>query len=817
MTLFLKSMLINWGVSIAAGAIAVLYFVQFSGIPSHLLPSLTWILATMMFFGFVIQGIFHFIWLEGEKELETWHLHPHKNMRIFIRVLRFPTRSALLAISLWVILGTVGASIFGYLYYLSPGSLLMLILITINCGGLSATSQMFFYRLLVFPRLEKVLRLASPTSEELKNIPVVLPIRGKLILISLFLVFLIFGMIFSAGYGKGRILLKNQIKEEIQELFLKMEEVHSKSSVHPESFWDTLWVAIGGPARIVNANGFIVVENKKISTEIQNLMKAGFDEEESSPEWIYLRVPGNTYTLEAWIPWRDFAGELREYIEFFTVSFFLGGIVLILISYSASREYSLSLRRFSLWIDGLSRGKFDNRPQIRDDDDLARLTIHLDRIRNSFSEQIFSMESTAIRIYDIMKKMGEYIELIFDRSYQEKEIARYIHQETGELSHLTEEQIKNLLTIGEDLGQIVDSARSADQRLERVETSSKHLKEILRDLKVEVTRRGQELRQNINPIFEILSRIDSFFQFFDEMEIILNSWKESNRHLLKILQETPLIIHSQIPLSLPISYTRAVKTVEHFLNELKDLEKLLTRVHELAEDTHLSSLNAAIRSTKVREIGRAFVVISDEVHQLANSLQSSLKMIHNTYSRFMNVLYVAKSALFPQSDATTNENEVPLSSLERYRTLIEEKIPSLRELDHFISESLRLLVNIRKEFYEIRSLILEFVQRYERIASLYEQYERRIDGIIQSLSSPGANLDLKAILISFEQLHEMGQNLEKFAREYFQEEIVMAKGVEELKQWIHKGVERMTSLREKLLALENFSRRFAETFVLFKV
>lgn len=824
MSFFVRSLLINWVTSVTSGCIAVLYFFWFSGIPHHFLPSLIWVLGAMMFFGFIIQGLLHFVWLEGEKQLdnpEAWRLHPHKNMNSFVRVLRFPTRSSALAISLWAILGSLGSAIYGFLYSTSPGIILMLILITINCGGLATISQMFLYRLFLFPRLEKILRSISPISEQLRRIPVILPVRAKLLFIALFLEFLVFGMIFSAGYGKGRILIQDQIRQDIKDLFLKMEEEYLTSSSLPESFWDTLWVTIGGPARIINTSGFIVVENKKASfIESHELSKANLGEEGSSSKWLDMRVPGKEYILEARIPWDDFTGELREYMEIFFGSFLLGGMILIYISYSASREYSLSLRRFSMWIHKLTRGNFEEKPRIQDDDDLARIMIHLDRIRNSFSEQIFSMESAANHLYNLVKKTTDQIEMVCDRTYQENEIVSFLNKRSQEFPSLTEEQIANLLAIGEDLDLILNSARSSDKSLDVIETTWRHLERSLQDLKIDLARREQVANLKSNPFSEIVSMLDTFVEFFQEIEEVANSWKETNLHLLKVISESP-IFHSQATATPEVFFSGSQQEVDTFLQELGNLEKVINRVYEVAEDTHLSSLNAAIRSTKAKEIGRALTVISDEVRQLADALQKLLRRIQTDFSRFINVLYT-KSPSLSFSPELPRDATHPLS-FEEYRKTLEERVQWHREVDQALSDVLRLLRNVQEEFVEIHSSLLNSAQRLDRIVALHEQYSRKLEQLNEYISSLGSKIfqkdpfDLKGVLISFEQFQEMRMNLEKFAREYAQEESAIMKGVDQLHNWTKTEVEKMTSLRGKLLALEDVVRRLVETFVLFKV
>ena len=140
---------------------------------------------------------------------------------------------------------------------------------------------------------------------------------------------------------------------------------------------------------------------------------------------------------------------------------------------------------------------------------------------------------------------------------------------------------------------------------------------------------------------------------------------EVNRDILDLIQEIQYSALTEVELA------HAIQQLSHDTTQVKDI---LIVIGDIADQTNLLALNAAIEAARAGEHGRGFAVVADEVRKLAERTQKSLQEINATIS-------VIIQAIVDSSDKMTS-NSKKVESLATTASNVESKVNLLLEVMH---------------------------------------------------------------------------------------------------------------------------------------
>ncbi|MBG0758627.1 methyl-accepting chemotaxis protein [Vibrio cidicii] len=273
--------------------------------------------------------------------------------------------------------------------------------------------------------------------------------------------------------------------------------------------------------------------------------------------------------------------------------------------------------------------------------------------------------------------------------------------EIGRISHSINLFIERLQQM---FIEVADSSKGIDHAVANLgEQSSSNLSTL--------NQHTQETEQAITAIEEMSATASAIAQSADEAAKLTD---RTNRYAEESKQSVTGAVHSVNDLVTQV--VSMSDTITRMSDDTKQINSVLQVIGDIAEQTNLLALNAAIEAARAGEQGRGFAVVADEVRALAARTQQSTAQINEMLAKLK----------------TTTENVV--NEMGSTRTRCEETA----ERTNHVMDTLNVVTDSVAEINNLNTLVATSAMEQRQVTDEVSKNMAAIQEIIRQLNSNAA-------------------------------------------------------------------------------
>ncbi|GAA7470135.1 methyl-accepting chemotaxis protein TlpB [Helicobacter pylori] len=323
----------------------------------------------------------------------------------------------------------------------------------------------------------------------------------------------------------------------------------------------------------------------------------------------------------------------------------------------------------------------------------------------------------------IMKRIDELVLKINAFSHGDKDLRAKI--DVGDRND-------EISQVGRGINLFVENARLIMEEIKGISTLNKTSMNKLVQITQETQKSMKDSSTTLNSVKNKATDIASMMNISIEQSQGLRKRLIETQGLVKESKDAIGDLFSQITESAHTEEELSSQ-VEQLSRNADDVKSILDIINDIADQTNLLALNAAIEAARAGEHGRGFAVVADEVRNLAGRTQKSLAEINSTIMVIVQEINAVSSQMNLNSQKMERLSDMSKSVQETY-----EKMSS--NLSSVVLDSNQSMDDYAKSGHQIEAMVSDFVE-VEKVASKTLADSSDILNIATHVSETTINLD----------------------------------------------------------------------------
>ncbi len=294
---------------------------------------------------------------------------------------------------------------------------------------------------------------------------------------------------------------------------------------------------------------------------------------------------------------------------------------------------------------------------------------------------------------------------------------------------------------GDEIGQSCGNINTFIEKIQTLVSESKKLSSenasISHELSVTSNNVGKSVEKSTSVIDSATHKAESITA---EIKNAVEEAKSSKEGILQASRDLDIAKNEIVSLTSKVQDSAHVETeladrMQSLSSEAEQVKSVLEVISDIADQTNLLALNAAIEAARAGEHGRGFAVVADEVRKLAERTQKSLVEINSTISVIVQSINDASEQMSGNSQQVQELSDVAGGVEQR----IGEAVGKVMDAVHDSDKTVNNFINTGKSIEQI----VEQVEQINKISATNARSVEEIAGAADHLGNLTESLNSK--------------------------------------------------------------------------